>query len=494
LPGELESLSPRTLWSYFEQLASIPRPSGHEQRAADWIAAVARGRGFGVQRDRRGNVIVSVPATPGRERAPVLILQGHLDMVCEKNRDVEHDCLRDGILPRLDGDWVLARGTTLGADNGVGVAAALAIATDPALPHGPLELLFTVDEEAGMTGAAQLDPARLEGRTLLNLDSEEDGVLFVGCAGGADSIVTLPLRTEPARGSEVPYRLEIAGLRGGHSGVDIHENRGNAITILARLLRAAADEGVRFGLGPARGGSKSNAIPREAEAIVLLEAEAAARFEPSLRRTRAELEQELAGTGDRLEVSLTRASGPFRPLLEPDRDRLLRLLLALPNGVLAMSRELPGLVETSSSVGILELDGKIARVVASSRSSNASSLGRVVQAIRAVGELAGARVETADLYPGWRPNLSSPILALAREVYRSVWGKEPAVTAVHAGLECGLLGRRIPGLDMVSFGPRIEGAHSPEERVQVSSVQRFFEALREIVDRFSRLGPSEGSA
>lgn len=486
MSSALESLEPGRLWSYFRALSEIPRPSKHEQRAADWVVDLGRRHGFEDRRDPAGNVVLSVPASPGRDTAPPLILQGHLDMVCEKDRQVPHDFLTDPIRPRIEGDWVRASGTTLGADNGIGVAACLAAATDPSVAHGPLELLFTVDEETGLTGAANLDPSLLRGRTLLNLDSEDDGVIFVGCAGGLDSILSLELGTEEPPRSCSPYRLEISGLRGGHSGLDIHENRGNAVRILARLLAAEIEAGIPFGLGPARGGSKSNAIPREAEAIVLLEAEARDRFERVLRDTGSEIRSELGGTGDDLRIGLAPAAGAFRPLAAADRNRLVRLLLSLPNGVLAMSRDIPGLVETSNNVAILEASSGAARIVTSSRSSVDSALRHVALSIRAAGELAGARVVTADGYPPWRPDLASPILALVREVVRSQWGREPVVTAVHAGLECGLLGRKIPGLDMVSFGPKIVGAHSPEERVQISSVERFWRALVEVLDRFSR--------
>ncbi len=486
MSSALESLEPRPLWSHFRALSAIPRPSKREQRAAAWVVDVGRRHGFEGRRDAAGNVVLSVPPSSGRETAPPLILQGHLDMVCEKDPRVQHDFLTDPIRPRVEGDWVRASGTTLGADNGIGVSACLAAATDPAVAHGPLELLFTVDEETGLTGAANLDPSLLRGRTLLNLDSEEDGTIFVGCAGGLDSILSLELGTEEPPRSCSPNRLEVSGLRGGHSGVDIHENRGNAVRILARLLAAEIEAGVPFGLGPARGGSVSNAIPRQAEAIVLLEAGERDRFDRVLHDAGGEIRTEVAGTGDDLRIGLGPAAGVFRPLAAADRNRLVRLLLCLPNGVLAMSREIPGLVETSNNVAILEVSPGAARIVTSSRSSVESSLRHVALSIRAAGELAGARVRTSDGYPAWRPDLASPILALVRDVVRSVWGREPVVTAVHAGLECGLLGRKIPGLDMVSFGPKIVGAHSPEERVQIASVERFWRALVEVLDRFSR--------
>jgi dipeptidase D len=410
-----------------------------------------------------------------------VILQTHLDMVGEKNKDVAHDFERDPIRPRVDGEWVRASGTTLGADNGIGVAAALAAATDPAVAHGPLELLFTLDEETGLTGASQLDPAILTGRLLLNLDSEEDGTIFVGCAGGEDTIIDLAVSwTAPTAREGI--RLEVSGLKGGHSGLNIVENRGNALKLAARILDAAVEAGVALELASISGGSKHNAIPREAEATLAGDrAGLAAIAGGSLAAFRTEL----AGIDDGLEVSVTEAPVPARVLTGADRDRLLRLLVALPHGVLAMSRDIPGLVETSSNLAVVAVRGDAVHVATSSRSSIASSLAGVLDGIRAQARLAGASFERRDGYPGWQPNLESKTLAVVRSVYEKRWGKEPHVTAIHAGLECGLLGERVPGLDMVSFGPQIEGAHSPDERVHVPSVERFWGALGEVLDRLS---------
>lgn len=479
----LSALEPRPVWSHFAELAAIPRPSKQEARVAAYVESVAAARGWSVRRDAAGNVVVGVPATAGSERAPVVVLQGHLDMVGEKNRDVAHDFDRDPIRPRVVGEWVHATGTTLGADNGIGVAAALAAAGDPAVPHGPLELLFTVDEETGLTGARDLDPAIVTGRILLNLDSEEDGVLFVGCAGGTDSILDLAAgRSAPS--SREAVRLEIAGLRGGHSGINIHENRGNALKLAVRILAAAVDRGIRIEVASLRGGSKHNAIPREAEAVIAIGDGGRRRFETVVAGMTDAFRTELEGVDDGLVVRVADAPPPQRVLGAADSLRLVRLLLALPHGVLAMSRDIPGLTETSSNLAVVQADGDRIRVVTSSRSSVAASLEHVLASIRAAAELSGAGVETADAYPGWKPDLRSNALATVREVYREHWGKDPHVTAIHAGLECGLLGGKIPGLDMVSFGPQIEGAHSPDERVHVPSVARFYGALAEVLRRY----------
>jgi dipeptidase D len=481
----LKELLPRSLWGHFAELAAIPRASGKEEGAIAFVGGVASSIGVEAARDARGNVLLRVPATPGREGAPAVILQTHLDMVCEKNKDVAHDFDRDPIRPRIIGEWVTATGTTLGADNGIGVAAALATATDPAVKHGPLELLFTLDEETGLTGAKDLDPAILSGRTLLNLDSEEDGVLFVGCAGGEDTLIDVkPAWRAPAfRGSA--FRLDVSGLRGGHSGLNIVENRGNALKLAARLLSALVEEGVGYDLATIAGGSKHNAIPREADAVVVLEPSARGRLDAVTAREVEGFRVELAKIDDGLTVRWSACPDPERVVALADRDRLLRLLLALPHGVLAMSQAIPGLVETSSNLAVVRpVDGAI-RVVTSSRSSVAPSLAYVLSQIRATATLAGASLTLKDGYPGWKPDLDSKVLAVVRDVYRTQWKQEPLVTAIHAGLECGLLGEKVPGLDMVSFGPQIEGAHSPDERVNVPSVERFWRALTTVLDRLS---------
>jgi dipeptidase D len=481
----LAHLSPRSVWGHFAALAAIPRPSGHEERAVAFVTAVGESIGVKAVHDARGNLVLRVPATAGREGAAPVILQTHLDMVCEKNRDVAHDFDRDPIRPRVVDQWVHATGTTLGADNGIGVAASLAAATDPGVKHGALELLFTLDEETGLTGAKELDPKILSGRMLLNLDSEEDGVIFVGCAGGEDTLIDLrpSIRSASFRGSAL--RLSVTGLRGGHSGLNIVENRGNALKLVARLLSALIEEGVPFDLASISGGSKHNAIPREAEAIIVPEPAAKAKIEKVTAAALAAYQIELGKIDDGLQIAWAPCPDPARVLAIADRDRLVQLLLALPHGVLAMSQDIPGLVETSSNLAVVKDNDGAIRVVTSSRSSVAPSLAYVLTQVRAVAALSGATVTLKDGYPGWKPNLESKALAVVREVYRARWKKEPHVTAIHAGLECGLLGEKIPGLDMVSFGPQIEGAHSPDERVNIPSVERFWGALTEVLDRLS---------
>ena len=477
----LAGLQPRSVWSYFASMAAIPRPSKHEEKIAAWVRSVAAEHGWEVRSDGVGNLVLAVPARPGHEEAPIVILQAHLDMVCEKNKDVEHDFMNDPIRPRIVDDWVYATGTTLGADNGIGVAAALGAATDPEVTHGPLELLFTLDEETGLTGAQGLDASMLRGRIMINLDSEEDGILFVGCAGGADChLYVEPTRSQPLAGSRA-FRLEVQGLRGGHSGLNIHENRGNAVKLLNRLLAAAIEADVPFGLVSLAGGSKHNAIPREAEAVLHLADGAKEKLEGVLACMLEAFRHELKGIDEGLEIRLLPTSSDGRVMQDADRDRLVNLLAVLPHGVLGMSPDIPGLVETSNNLAVVEAQNGRVKMITSSRSSVMPTQAAVLRSIRSAGVLAGAEVEVHDGYPGWKPDMSSRALAVAREVYTELWGAEPEVTAVHAGLECGLLGEKIPGLDMISFGPQIEGAHSPDERVHIPSVERFWNALAKVL-------------
>lgn len=485
MPDALAGLEPEPVWEHFSAIASIPRPSKHEQRIAAWVREYADRHGFPLNADAVGNLVIDVPATEGREKAPVVVLQSHLDMVCEKNNDVDHDFFRDPIRPQLQGEWIRASGTTLGADNGIGLAALLAVAVEPGTIHGPLQLLCTVDEETGLTGAQQLDPKLIRGQILLNLDSEEDGVLFIGCAGGADTHLRLsPALVAPRKGGTARV-LSVRGLRGGHSGMNIHERRGNALKLAARVLGRVTSAGLAFELAALEGGSMHNAIPREAEATIVLPEKRASRLAEIVERAAADFRAELAGGGEGLALHVEKAPLPDQVLDEASARRLLALVRVLPHGVAAMSAEIPGLVETSSNLAVVRRDESGLQVIASSRSSIDSALEEVLATIAAAGELAGAEIETHDGYPGWQPDLDSRVLAVAREVYTEIWDGAPKVTAIHAGLECGLLGRKLPGLDMISFGPQIEGAHSPDERVHVPSVQRFWKALRAILGRLA---------
>jgi len=485
MSSPLESLEPKLVWSHFDAIRNIPRPSKHEEQISEYVDSWSAERGFEVLTDAAGNRVVRVPASSGHEDAPTVVLQGHLDMVCEKNSDVERDFMSQGIEVEVDGDWVVAKGTTLGADNGVGVAAAMAIAVDPEAVHGPLEILCTVDEETGLTGAKQLDSSIISGRVMINLDTEEDGEIYIGCAGGADIMAALPLSRRRGLLASVPVRLVVRGLRGGHSGLNIIENRGNAIKLAARTLLAALDAGIEIDLVALEGGSKHNAIPREAFATCRVHRSDVERLRGVADSSRQDFEQEFSASDPDLEVVI-------EPLDDGDelqsvlnvhaRDRLLRLIDGLPHGVLSMSRDVPGLVETSNNLAVVSTDGGHASVTASFRSSIMPALHAVGRQITSICHQAGATVEMDDAYPGWKPNPNSPIVKKTAEVFERVLGSQPELKAIHAGLECGLLIDKIPGMDVVSIGPEIQNAHSPEERVQISSVQRFYKTLKALLE------------
>lgn len=481
MSSPLESLQPNLVWRHFAAICRIPHPSKHEAQLAEHVVAWATGRGLAVRRDAAGNVVVVVPATPGHESAPVVVLQGHLDMVPEANSDTPFDFVVEPIQPRVVGDHVYASGTTLGADNGIGVAAAMAIAEDPEAVHGPLELLFTVDEETGLTGAMQLDPKMVTGRTLLNLDTEEDGALYIGCAGGADTRSTFAITREDAMPGTLALRLSVRGLRGGHSGVDIHENRGNALKFLVRLLLALRRAGLEFGIVSLAGGSKHNAIPRESDAVLRVNPEDETRIRQVVEEKAAILRAEFGeiDPGQRVEVEPVSGDAANASVWLPfDADRILDALLACPHGVLGMSRAVPGLVETSNNLAVVKTEGNTVWVQTSSRSSVMPTLKATLDQVAAVFRLAGAEVETHDGYPGWKPNPASPVLGAAKKAFVNLFGREPLIKAIHAGLECGLIGEKLPGIDMVSMGPQIESPHSPDERVQVSTVDRFYALLK----------------
>jgi dipeptidase D len=477
----LEKLEPRLVWKHFDAIRQIPRPSKHEERVAEHVVGWAQSQGFAVKRDATGNVLVKVPATRGHEKAPAIVLQGHLDMVPEKNSDVAFDFLKDPIQVRTVDDYVYATGTTLGSDNGVGVSAAMAIAEDPQAVHGPLELLFTIDEETGLTGAMQLDPKLLSGRTLINLDTEEDAALYIGCAGGADTHATFTVTREEALPGTVALRISVRGLRGGHSGVDIHENRGNALKFLLRTLNAIRQKGIEFGIVSIAGGSKHNAIPREADAVVRISKGNQNAVLESVNDSARMLKEEFGeiDPNQRLECVTIKDEADNRKVwIRFDNERVLDALLACPHGVLAMSRAVPGLVETSNNLAVATTEGDAVKVTTSSRSSVMPSLKATTEQIAAALRLGGAQVEQRDGYPGWKPNPASPVLNTALKVFEREFGKKPAVKAIHAGLECGLIGEKYPGMDMVSMGPQIESPHSPDERVQISTVGRFYTFLK----------------
>jgi dipeptidase D len=481
MSSAVAGLEPALVWKYFAEIARIPRCSKHEERMTRYVLDTAGRLGLEATADGAGNVVVRKPAAAGRERVPMVCLQGHLDMVCEKNKEVVHDFAKDPIELVRTGDVIMANGTTLGADNGIAVATSLAIMEDRTLEHGPLEFLFTVDEETGLTGAQSLQRDFLRSRILLNLDSEEEGELYVGCSGGRDTTAHWTLATDPAPAQAVAGVLAVSGLRGGHSGMEIHQGRGNAIKTLNRALLLLDGLGAR--IAGLQGGSKRNAIPREAEATAWIPARRWDEAVQAVSRFAAEARAEVSTVDPGLTISLTALKGARRGrvLKRALQRRILRTISGLPHGVIKMSADIPGLVETSTNVAVLETGKRDVTLATSQRSSVASEINEICDGVRAIMELGGAAVTQGDGYPGWKPNLDSPILALAKRTYRELYGKEPAVKAIHAGLECGIIGERQPGMDMLSFGPTMTGVHSPDEKLYIETVPRFWAFLMAIL-------------
>lgn len=483
MPSPFEGLKPSLLWKHFEQILKIPHCSGHEKAIGDYIVSTAERLGLACSRDNVGNVKVEKKASSGREQAETMILQGHLDMVCEKNSDVDHDFTKDPLQPEVKGDWVQAKGTTLGSDNGIGVAASLAVMEDQSLAHGPLELLFTVDEETGLTGATKIESGFLRGKKLLNLDSEEEGAFTIGCAGGGDSEISLPLKREKREGEL--YQLKIFGFRGGHSGLDINQGRGNAIKLLARLLWQAQKK-FSFALVSMEGGNKRNAIPREARADLLLESSKVDDFSLFIQQAFEKIKFEFKAVEKEVKFSFEKSTkADEAPLDSTSQKSLTGLLFTLPHGVISMHPEMEGLVETSTNLAIIHTHSDHAQIICSSRSSVSSALEATRDTIAASCELAEAEIHQPEGYPGWTPDLESPLLKALKKIYQKNFKKEPEVGAVHAGLECGIIGEKFPGMDMISFGPTIQHPHSPEERVHIGSVEKFWKFLTAVLAELS---------
>ena len=479
-------IEPAGLWRHFRAITRIPRPSGGEGKIVDYILSWAAERSLESVRDDAGNLHVYVPGSSQRERAPWIVLQSHLDMVCERNLGSPYDAEKGNIHVVREGDWLKAVGTTLGADNGVGVAAMLELAEEPDLPHGPLDLLFTVDEETGLTGAKGLDPSLVRGRMLFNLDSDDDGIVYVGCAGGCDTTIEWSAPREPVPGEFTVMRVSISGLRGGHSGTDIGKNRLNAIRALVRMLQDASRD-VPTMLVELEGGDKRNAIPRECHAKVCFPAALAQTFSEEIRgceRTLAVQYQSLENFDVGIEASVVNGVQVFS---HEDTQHILHLLRAIPTGVVAMSQDIPGLVETSNNLAKVHTQGNTIGIHTSSRSSTPQAMRDILGTVAAVARLGGAVCGESDGYPSWKPDLSSRLLGLTVQSYRRLYGEAPIATAVHAGLECALIGERLPGIDMVSFGPQIEDAHAPGERVHLPAVKRFWDLLIAVLDDVSSI-------
>jgi dipeptidase D len=482
----VSGFEPGACWRHFEALTKIARPSRHEEPVIDHIRGWAAGNSFELHQDAARNLLVRVPASSGRESAPALVLQGHLDMVCERRPDSPNDPAEGRIALLRDGDWLTADGTTLGADNGIGIAAMMALAEDESLPHGPLELLMTVVEEVGGPGegASGLDGSLVNGATLLNLDSEEDGKLTVGSASSTDTEIRVEKPREPCGPDAVTLLVSVSGGLGGHSGTDIAHGRSNAIKVLARTLREALSV-APFRLASLQGGKSWNAIPRDATAICSLPPEREGAFRAAIQTAAEAIRSAYAKTDPGVTVTISGPATAADAWSDEGTRTLLDLVAIVPSGPLAMSPDFGGLVETSTSVGRVVTDGATFTLHSLSRSSNPSALPDVIAALDAGARLGGGLLDVGQADPGWQPNLDSPALAVSRRVYERLFGEPPIVTAVHAWLETAVIGERVPGLDMVSFGPQIEAPHSPDERVSIPSVARFWRLLAGVVDELS---------
>jgi dipeptidase D len=478
-------LEPQNLWKHFDEILKIPRGSKNEQKMREYVISIAQKHGLSYKQDKAGNLVVRKPAASGRESAAAIVLQSHLDMVNDKNAEVQHNFASDAIIPQRDGDYIKATGTTLGSDNGIGVASALAVLESRDIAHGPLELLFTVDEETGLTGATELAKDLLTARRLINLDTEEEGSLYVGCAGGAGTDVTVPLNSTKVPKGLVALEVKLTGLHGGHSGVDIHLQRGNATKLLARALHRLFVEGkFKFRLAGIAGGNKHNAIPREAFATIVLPKKQQKKFTAALEKLIADIQAEYKTVEPN--IQLTVAPTKVKRMWDgKSTDKVIALLNALPHGVMSMSNDIPDLVETSTNLAVVTSGKNKLMIHCSTRSSVAAALQATRDRIRAIAEFAGAKLKEGEGYPGWKPNLDSEVLRVSKQVHQELFGVEPAVKAIHAGLECGIIGEKYPGMDMVSMGPQIEFPHSPSERVKIKSVGNFYRLLVRTLERLA---------
>ncbi|MDX5629822.1 MULTISPECIES: beta-Ala-His dipeptidase [unclassified Brenneria] len=474
--SELSQLTPQPLWDIFAKICSIPHPSYHEEALAAHILAWAQEKGIHAERDQVGNILLRKAATPGMENRKPVVLQAHLDMVPQKNNDTAHDFTKDPIQPYIDGEWVKARGTTLGADNGIGMASALAVLSDSGVKHGPLEVLLTMTEESGMDGAFGLQPNWLQGEILINTDSEQEGEVYMGCAGGIDFITRLPLEREALPAGYQTLTLTLKGLKGGHSGCDIHLGLGNANKLLARFLFEQADK-LDIRILALNGGTLRNAIPREAFATLALPTANVGQFKALSEEYLSLLKNELSVVEKNLTLLVEESDSTAQALTKDVGARLLALLNAMPNGVIRMSDVVKGVVETSLNIGVVTTDEKQAEINCLIRSLIDSGKDAVVGTLTALGQLAGAETTPKGGYPGWQPDANSQVMQLVRETYQKLFNKTPNIMVIHAGLECGLFKEPYPDMDMVSIGPTITGPHSPDEQVHIASVGQYWQLL-----------------
>ena len=481
---KLNDLTPAIVWRFFNDICQVPRPSKREEQIIAFLLNFASQNHLPAKQDKAGNVLITKPATKGFENKPVVVLQSHLDMVCEKNNDTIHNFDTDPIKPYVDGEWVTAEGTTLGADCGIGIAVQMAILASNDIVHGPLECLFTVDEETGLTGAKALEPGFFGGKALINLDSEDEGELFIGCAGGIDTVANIRFEPKESSVGMFPIRINVQGLLGGHSGDDINKNRGNAIKILNRFLWRLMGE-MDFSLAGFDGGNLRNAIPREAWAEILIPGSQKERITVLFNIFRSEIENEILMNEPNLRMTLGSTEMPTSVIDNRSQKNLLNSLYAAPHGILAMSTRMPGLVETSTNLASVKFkpENRI-EITTSQRSDLESCKMDAAFMVESVFQLINAEITHGEGYPGWTPNPSSELLDITRQAYLQLFGVDPVVRSIHAGLECGLFLEKFPGLDMISFGPTMKGVHSPDEKINIATVDKFWKLLIEVLKAY----------
>jgi dipeptidase D len=479
----INSIEPAALFQYFEEIAKIPRPSKHEEKIIDFLIDFAKQHHLDYKKDKIGNLLITKPASQSSKKGLPIVLQSHVDMVCEKNSSVMHDFMSDPIIPYIDGEWIKARGTTLGADDGIGVAAMMNVLADNTLEHGPIECLFTVDEETGLTGAFEIPSKFFTGNILLNLDSEDEGILFIGCAGGIDTLATFKYTPQPVIEDSNAFFISITGLTGGHSGDDIHRGRGNAVKIMNDFLLEATHQ-FDIDLHKFEGGNLKNAIAREAFATVLVSAELEKSFTEFCDAFGKSTKEVFSDTDPSFNFTVEQTSIPETRFKKDFQIRFLESLKQCPHGAISWSKDIQGLVETSTNLASVKFGSHHDILVTTSQRSSVEAANKsIASKVASVFSDAGAEIKHSAGYPGWAPNMKSKILGICSQAYQDLFGEQPKITAIHAGLECGLFLEKYPKLDMISFGPTIYGAHSPDERLHIPSVKKFWDLLVEILKR-----------
>lgn len=477
----LENLEPKAVFRFFEDLTQIPRCSGNEKAVSDYLVNFAKDRNLEVIQDEALNVIIKKPGTRGYENAPTVILQGHMDMVCEKNKDIDHDFSKEPLKLRVEDDFVMATGTTLGADNGIAVAYALAILDSDEISHPPLEVLITTEEETGMGGANRLDPNNLKGKILINIDSEEEGTLLVSCAGGIRNIISIPIEWNSSPDGYTAYNLRVRGLKGGHSGMEINKERGNSNIILGRILKGISANNDMY-IAEISGGAKMNAIPRESDAVILIKDSDKSKIAEEIKEWNRVIGNELKASDPGVKVELETSNSTYvRVFSKETMKKVIAALVLIPNGVQTMSMEIEGLVQSSTNLGVLTTNKDEVLLECAVRSSVKTLKLDIVRKMETLAELLGASSSTSGDYPAWEYRKDSYIREVFVNSYKKLYGKEPIITAIHAGLECGLFAEKFDDLDMISLGPNMYEVHTPNERLSISSTNRVWNYLLDVL-------------